>query len=82
MDAEMNERPANLVGRNESLLRQISNLGYTVRYDYFGGSGGGPCELGGKKHLFVDLALNSEEQFQLLTSVIQNECRGNSQTSK
>ena len=42
----------------DRLTTIAEQLGYQVRYDYFGGTGGGTCEFGGKKILFMDLALS------------------------
>ena len=41
----------------DRLTAIAEKLGYQVRYDYFGGTGGGTCEFGGKKILFMDCLL-------------------------
>ena len=57
----------------ERLCEIAQQLGYRIRYDYFGGSGGGPCEFSGKRWLFIDLALNSIERLELLREAIVDE---------
>ena len=54
----------------DRLTTIAEQLGYQVRYDYFGGTGGGTCEFGGKKILFMDLALTSAEQFERLEETL------------
>jgi hypothetical protein len=54
-------RTANLL---EQLLDLAKQLGYTVRMEDLGGEGGGICEFGGKKWLFVDLTATSADQLQ------------------
>jgi len=48
---------------NIELARQ---QGYHVRFDWFGGTGGGVCQVNGKKVLFIDLALSTIEQLELV----------------
>ena len=55
----------------ERALEAARQLGYEVRHEYMGGVGGGGCEFGGKKWLFVDLALNSVEQLDQVTKTLQ-----------
>ena len=40
--------------------------GYHVRHEYLGGQGGGVCEFGGRRWVFIDLALNTVEQLEQL----------------
>lgn len=54
----------------DQLVAIANKLGYEVRYDYFGGTGGGACEYPGKKILFMDLALTSTEQLELLRETL------------
>lgn len=44
--------------------------GYTVRHEYLGGQGGGVCEFGGRRWVFVDLALNTVEQLEQLCAAL------------
>ena len=48
----------------EQALEVARELGYRVRHEWLGGSGGGACEFGGRKWLFVDLALSAYEQLE------------------
>ncbi|MEL7498942.1 MAG: hypothetical protein AAFN77_15145 [Planctomycetota bacterium] len=57
----------------EQLTRVAEGSGYRIRHEYFGGTGGGVCEFGGKKFLFLDLALSSLEQLALLQQVLVEE---------
>ncbi|MFK7766319.1 MAG: hypothetical protein AB8B55_03675 [Mariniblastus sp.] len=57
----------------DQLVDIASQLGYRVRYDYFGGTGGGICEFSGNKWLFMDLALTSAEQLEQLKDALANE---------
>ena len=54
----------------DRLTAIAEQLGYQVRYDYFGGTGGGTCEFAGKKILFMDLALTSAEQLERLEETL------------
>ena len=49
-----------------NLLQQVlavaKQLGYTIRMEDLGGEGGGICEFGGKRWLFVDLAASTADQ--------------------
>ena len=57
----------------EQALAAAGRLGFSIRHEWLGGSGGGYCEFGGKKWLFVDLALNNLEQLdQVLGALRQN----------
>ncbi len=48
-------------------------LGYAVRQEPFAGSGGGGCELKGKKLLFLDLDLGPDEQLETVIDVLRRE---------
>ena len=50
----------------EESLRVASQLGYQIRQEWLGGSGGGDCEIKGQRWLFLDLALNPAEQLELV----------------
>ena len=39
-------------------------LGYQTRQEWLGGTGGGTCEFGGRKWIFIDLALSVFELHQ------------------
>jgi hypothetical protein len=61
------------VEKLEQLLAQASARGYVVRQAWLGGRGGGACEIAGKKHLFVDLALNVTEQLAQVSEALRGE---------
>lgn len=52
------------VDRLEQTLKLAEQLGYTIRQEWLGGRGGGPCEIRGQKVLFIDLALSPLEQLE------------------
>ena len=47
--------------------------GYRIRQEWLGGTGGGGCEIQGRKYLFLDLALGPEEQFQQVLDTLRRE---------
>ena len=59
-----------LLEQSCELARQ---LGYQIRHEWLGGSGGGVCEFGGRKWIFIDLALNAEEQLVQITQALQQD---------
>lgn len=48
-------------------------FGYRVRHEWLGGSGGGGCELKGRRLLFLDLALPPEEQLDQVVEALRRE---------
>lgn len=63
----------NCVKQLEGWLEVAQQLGYQVRYDYFGGTGGGICQFGGRKYLFVDLALSPQDQLDAVARALRKE---------
>ena len=63
----------NAVEEFEYLIRIAQETGYKVRYDYFGGTGGGVCQFGGTQWLFVDLALSVTERLDKLKSQLSDD---------
>ena len=57
----------------EEALAAAERLGYGVRHEWLGGSGGGFCEFGGRKWIFVDLALNNVEQLEQVTAALKQD---------
>jgi hypothetical protein len=57
----------------EQALDLAVRLGYTVRQECFAGSGGGACQLKGRKILFVDLDLGPAEQLDQVATALQHE---------
>jgi hypothetical protein len=46
----------------EHALVTAERMGYRVRHEWLGGTGGGLCRYAGRRWIFVDLALNVDEQ--------------------
>ena len=57
----------------DQLIAIAETPGYRIRYDYFGGTGGGVCEFAGTKWLFIDLALTCNEQLEQLRDTLAKE---------
>jgi hypothetical protein len=53
-------------------LDLVSRLGYEIRQEYLGGSGGG-CVLKGKKIFFLDLALDPGEQLDEVINTLRHD---------
>lgn len=60
----------NPVEQLEKTLEIVRAIGYEVHYDWFGGTGGGACQLGNRKCLFLDLAMNAEDHLVLAENLI------------
>lgn len=58
----------------EEALKAAKELGYQVRQEWLGGAGGGGCEIKGRRHLFIDLALSVPDQLQLALDVLERDC--------
>ena len=54
-------------------LRLAEQSGYEVRHEWLGGSGGGGCEVKGRKLLLVDLAVGPQEQLEIVLDVLRRE---------
>ena len=53
----------------EEALTVAEQLGFAIRHEWMGGSGGA-CEIAGKPWLFVDLSLTTDERFdQVIESI-------------
>jgi hypothetical protein len=57
----------------ETALELSQRLGFTIRQEFLGGSGGGACELRGRKYLFVDLALHITEQLEQVCEALRDD---------
>jgi hypothetical protein len=57
----------------ERLLALASQMGYVIRQEWLGGSGGGECQFGGRRYIFVDLALSVVEQLEQVAAVLRND---------
>ena len=54
---------------NEALTAAKS-IGYEIRLEWLSGNAGGVCEIRGQKVLFVDLGLDTFEQFEQVLDAI------------
>ena len=57
----------------EQALAVSQQLGYQIREEWMGGSGGGQCEFAGRKWIFVDLALSTVEQLEQIAEALRSE---------
>ena len=57
----------------EQALAVAEQLGYRIREEWMGGSGGGYCEFAGRKWIFVDLALNAVEQLEQIAEALRSD---------
>ncbi|MEE8451574.1 MAG: hypothetical protein V3R99_06650 [Thermoguttaceae bacterium] len=57
----------------EQALDLATRLGYGIRQEWLGGSGGGGCELNGQKIFFLDLALDPGEQLDQILAVLRHD---------
>jgi hypothetical protein len=55
----------------EQLLAQAVSKGYIVRQEWLGGRTGGVCQIGDKRYLFLDLALNVAEQLAQVSEALK-----------
>ena len=53
-----------IITQLEQSIESARHPGYDIRFDWFGGTGGGICQVNGKKVLFIDLALSPVEQLE------------------
>ena len=57
----------------EQATEFAERLGFRIRQEWLGGTGGGACEFNGQKWLFVDLALNVIEQLEQVVLAIRHD---------
>jgi hypothetical protein len=57
----------------DAALQLAEEAGYLIRHEWLGGSGGGGCELKGRKLLFVDLALSPAEQLDRVLDALRRD---------
>jgi hypothetical protein len=57
----------------EQAVDLAMRLGYTVRQEWLAGSGGGGCELRGRKLFFLDLDLAPDEQLEQVLETLRRE---------
>ncbi|MBN2291570.1 MAG: hypothetical protein JXM70_04040 [Pirellulales bacterium] len=57
----------------EDSLRLAKQIGYRIRQEWLGGSGGGGCEIRGQKCLFLDLSLGPDEQLDQVLDTLKHD---------
>lgn len=57
----------------EELMALAGQMGYVIRQEWLGGSGGGECQFGGRRYIFVDLALSVVEQLEQVAAVLRSD---------
>ena len=57
----------------EQAVATARRLGFNIRMEWLGGSGGGDCEIRGQKWIFIDLALTTSEQLDQVLSALSRE---------
>jgi hypothetical protein len=57
----------------EQALTLARQLGYGIREEWLGGSGGGQCEYGGRRWIFVDLAQSAVEQLEQVAEILRSD---------
>jgi len=62
-----------IVEQLEKCLDLARQVGYGIRHEWLDGDGGGACEIGGKRWIFVDLAQSPAEQLDRVIEAIQGE---------
>ena len=57
----------------DEALTLAGEMGYRIRTEWLDGSGGGDCEIGGQKWIFLDLALSPVEQLEQVLDTLRRE---------
>jgi len=57
----------------EEAIALAERMGYRVRQEWLGGSGGGDCEIKGQKWIFLDLAVGPLEQLELVLDTLRRQ---------
>lgn len=57
----------------EEAIALAKRIGYQVRAEWLGGSGGGDCEIKGRKWIFLDLAVGPLEQLEQVLETLRRE---------
>ena len=59
----------------EEAIALAERVGFQVRQEWLGGSGGGDCEIKGQKWIFLDLAVGPLDQLELVLETLRREQR-------
>jgi len=57
----------------EQSVNLAKRLGYRIRHEWLGGQGGGLCEFGGNRWIFVDLGQSTTEQLHQVANVLRDD---------
>lgn len=57
----------------DALITVAEQLGYETRQEWLGGAGGGKCEYGGRKYIFIDLAISVLEQQEQVACALRDD---------
>lgn len=57
----------------EQAIAAAEKLGYSIRQEWLGGTGGGYCEFGGRKWVFIDLSLSNVEQLDQVAAALRQD---------
>lgn len=57
----------------EQALQAAQRLGYKIRQEWLGGSGGGGCQIHGQKWIFLDLAQSPQDQLDQVAEALRGE---------
>ncbi len=57
----------------QRLTALAEKMGYEIRYENLGGVGGGRCEFGNRRCLFVDLSFNPLEQLDQIRGALADD---------
>ena len=57
----------------DQALKTAERLGYGIRQQWLGGTGGGACRFAGRKWIFVDLALSPVEQLDQVIKALKQD---------
>lgn len=55
----------------ENRIELLKSLGYEIHYDWFGGTGGGACQIGNRRCLFLDLALGPLDHLRTANELLE-----------
>jgi hypothetical protein len=59
----------------DEALTLAGEWGYSIRQEWLGGSGGGGCEIKGRKWIFIDLSLTPAEQCEQVVEALREDDR-------
>ncbi|MHC4404485.1 MAG: hypothetical protein ACYTG0_32935 [Planctomycetota bacterium] len=59
-----------LLGKAIALAERV---GYQIRQEWLGGSGGGACEIRGRKWMFLDLAVGPQDHLDRVVEALRHE---------